>query len=368
LHTEYKYERRPEPGYSESGYGDSGKRAFEYIDYLRARWRLIAAACVSAVVLSLGVSMLLPKRYTATASIVIEPPAGNDVRTATAVSPVYLESLRTFERFASSDTLFAGAVEHFHLRSGQSIESLKQQVLKVTKIRDTKILEISATLADPVIAQQFVNYVAEETVKLSRGESAATDREVTEEAARQATEAEQRLERAQQTSIENSVREPNGALQPQIEADVDLLEKVRQSLIETRGDIAEYQEKPDYARALPGLRSKAAELEKKAAELEKSIERRSALASEWATKKQQMDAALKMAQTASESSAARLRELRATAGTRGERLRIIDPGVVPQRPSSPNIALNVLVALLLTLILLVAYFTVTFSYSRRRAG
>ncbi len=363
MHTEYKYERGPD-----SEYGDSGKRAFEYIDYLRGRWRLIAAACVSALVLSCGVSLLLPKRYTATASIVIEPPAGNDVRTATAVSPVYLESLRTFERFASSDTLFAGAVEHFHLASAQSIESLKQQVLKVTKIRDTKILEISATLPDPAMAQQFVNYVAEETVKLSRGESAATDREVTGEAERQATEAQQRLEKAQQASIDNAAREPNGALQPQIDSEVDLLEKVRQSLIETRGDIAEYQETPDYARELAGLRAKAGELEKKAAELEKSIERKSAQASQWDAKRQKLDAEVKMAQTASESSAARLRDLRATAGTRGERLRVIDPGVVPQRPSSPNIALNVLVALLLTLILLVAYFTISFSYSRRRAG
>ena len=61
-----------------------------------------------------------------------------------------------------------------------------------------------------------------------------------------------------------------------------------------------------------------------------------------------------MSQTATESSAARLRELRATAGTRGERLRVIDPGIVPQRPSSPNVALNVLGALLITLVALIA--------------
>jgi capsular polysaccharide biosynthesis protein len=154
---------------------------------------------VSAIVISFSVSLLLPKRYTATASIVIEPPAGNDVRTATAVSPVYLESLRTYERFAASDTLFAGAVERFHLSSGEnarSIESLKQQVLKVTKVRDTKILEISATLPEPALAQQFVIYVAEETVKLSRGESAVADREVMGEAERQAADAQERSSRA----------------------------------------------------------------------------------------------------------------------------------------------------------------------------
>jgi len=366
LHTEYKYERRPDPEY-----GDSEKNAFEYIDYLRFRWRLIAAAAVSAVVLSFVVSLLLPKRYTATASIVIEPPAGNDVRTATAVSPIYLESLKTYERFAESDTLFAGAAEHFHLASGEnsrSIESLKQQVLKVTKLRDTKILEISATLPDPVMAQQFVNYVADETVKLSRSESAATDREVIGEGERQATEAQQRLEHAQQAWSANAAREPSGALQPQIEADVDLLEKIHQSLMEARSDIAEYQEKPDFARELPGLRAKAAELEKRAAELEKSIEKKSELASQRAAERQRLEIEVKMAQTAGESSAARLRELRATAGTRGERLRVIDPGVVPQRPSSPNIALNMIAALLLTLIALLAYLTVSFSYSRRRPG
>jgi len=363
LHTDYKYERR-----DGSEFGDSERSAFEYIDYLRLRWRLIAAASVTAIALSFSVSLLLPKRYTATASIVIEPPAGNDVRTATAVSPVYLESLKTYERFAESDTLFAGAVEHFHLVSKGSIESLKQQVLKVAKLRDTKILEISATLAEPEMAQQFVNYVAEETVKLSRGESAASDREVIGEAERQAGETQQRLDRAQQAWAANAAREPNGALQPQIEADVDLLEKIHQSLMEARSDIAEYQEKADYARELPGLRAKAAELEKRAAELEKGIERKSALASQRAAERQRLEVEMKMAQTASESSAARLRDLRATAGTRGERLRVIDPGVVPQRPSSPNIALNVLAALLLTLIALAAYLTIAFSYSRRRAG
>jgi uncharacterized protein involved in exopolysaccharide biosynthesis len=364
LHTEYKYEPR-----QDSEYGDSERNAFEYIDYLRARRRLIATACVSAVLVSFAVSMLLPKRYTATASIVIEPPAGNDVRTATAVSPVYLESLRTYERFAASDTLFAGAVEHFHLASGgdaRTIESLKQQVLKVAKIRDTKILEISVTLPEPVLAQQFVNYVAEETVKLSRGESAASDREVIGEAERQFTEARQRLERAEQAWITNSAREPTGALQPRIESDVDLLEKVHQSLMDVRGDIAEYQQKPDFAAQMPGLRARAAELENRAAELEKSIEEKSSQASRRNAERQTLDAEVKMAQTASESAAARLRDFRATAGTRGERLRIIDPGIVPQRPSSPNIALNVLAALLLTVIALAAYLTVSFSYRRRR--
>jgi len=363
LHTEYKYETR-----NDSGYGDSATNAFEFVGYLGLRWRLIAAACICAVVLSLGASLAIPKRYTATASIVIEPPAGNDVRTATAVSPIYLESLRTYERFADSDTLFAGAVERFHLASGRdssAIESLKQQVLKVTKLRDTKILEISATLPEPALAQQLVSYVAEETVKLSRGESVAVDREVMDAADRQASEAMQKLHLAQQNAAENAVRQPSGELQAQIEADVDLSEKVRQSLIEVRGYIAEYQQKPDFARELPGLQARAAELARQSAELEKEIAEKTILASRRIADWQTSDQELKMAQAAAESSAAGLRELRATAGTRGERLRVIDPGIVPQRPSSPNVALNVLAALLLTVVMLTTYLAISFSYARR---
>jgi len=39
------------------------------------------------------------------------------------------------------------------LGEGRSVESLKAQVLKVSKIRDTRILEISVTLRDPKQAQ-----------------------------------------------------------------------------------------------------------------------------------------------------------------------------------------------------------------------
>jgi len=119
---------------------------------------------VSAIVISFSVSLLLPKRYTATASIVIEPPRQRRAH-GYGGEPGVSRIPSTYERFAASDTLFAGAVERFHLSSGEnarSIESLKQQVLKVTKVRDTKILEISAS-TEPALAQQFVIYVAEET-------------------------------------------------------------------------------------------------------------------------------------------------------------------------------------------------------------
>src|SRR6266849_2268753 len=141
----------------------------QYIAFLRGRWRFIATACGVAVVLSLVVSLLLSKRYTAVASIVIEAPPGHDPRGATAVSPIYLESLKTYEVFASSDTLFARALDRFHLQppGSPSLESLKKSVLKVSKLRETKVLQISATWPDPKQAQALVQYLAEETASLS---------------------------------------------------------------------------------------------------------------------------------------------------------------------------------------------------------
>src|SRR5580658_3681611 len=99
----------------------------QFARYVRRRWRVIAICCLSAMAFAGGISLLLPARYTATASILIEPPAGNDPRGATAVSPVYLESLKTYERFASSDTVFATAVDELKLKSkfeGANIESI----------------------------------------------------------------------------------------------------------------------------------------------------------------------------------------------------------------------------------------------------
>jgi uncharacterized protein involved in exopolysaccharide biosynthesis len=58
----------------------------------------------------------------------------------------------------------------------------------------------------------------------------------------------------------------------------------------------------------------------------------------------------------------RLREARGDAGYRGERLKIIDPGIVPERPSSPNLPLNLAAALLLGLVLPIVYFTLEMNF------
>jgi uncharacterized protein involved in exopolysaccharide biosynthesis len=350
--------------------------AFEYVDYLRRRWRFAAAACGAALVLSLSLSLLLPKRYTATASIVIEPPGNTDVRTAIVISPMYLESLKTYERFADSDSLFARAADKFHLQgagAARPIESLKRGVLKVSKLRDTKIMEISVTLPDPKLAQNVAQYLAEETVALSHAESLDADREFIDEAEKQAAASARRLAEAQQAWTTLSVREPVEALEAELDASVEQQGKLRQQVVEAQANIAEYQEQAktdsQFARdQFQAERARVGILEKRLQELERSIQNLSATMANRGAKRGALQNEVKSVETASEADQTRLRELRAAAGSRGERLRVIDPGIVPQRPSSPNVPLNVAAALFLALAASIIYLSFAFVLRRRSVG
>src|SRR6266849_8252806 len=166
---------------------EADKGLLPALDHVRARWRIVAGACAVAVSLTLGVSLILTKEYTAVSRIVIDPPAGSDPRASMAVSPIYLESLRSYELFAASDDLFLKAVQRFGLRGDSApIDKLKKSVLKADIPRNTRILEIRATLPNPKTAHALALYVAEETVKLNQAVSREGDQELTVEAGKQA--------------------------------------------------------------------------------------------------------------------------------------------------------------------------------------
>jgi non-specific protein-tyrosine kinase len=143
--------------------------AFRFISYIVSRWRLVAGSCLTAIVLATAVSLMLPREYTATARILIEPPANADQRSLQ-LNQSYLESLKTYEYFANSDSLFQRAVNRFQLRAltgAKSIESLKKQTLKIGIVHNTRILEIEATVPDARRAQSLAQYLAEQTVGLN---------------------------------------------------------------------------------------------------------------------------------------------------------------------------------------------------------
>ncbi len=77
-----------------------------------------------------------------------------------------------------------------------------------------------------------------------------------------------------------------------------------------------------------------------------------------------LDAEQHLARIDVENARTKLGELRASSTFRGERLEVLDPGIVPERPSYPNVPLILLVALAVSLLASLAYLAAAFGYSR----
>ena len=221
--------------------------AFEYLGYLKQRWSFVAKAVIAAVVLTLIAGWLMTPTYTATATMVIEPPAGSDPRASTAVSAVYLESLKSYEEFASSDTLFAKAAAKFQLLNGSAVETVKRRVLRVNKPQTTNVLEIAVTLPDAKQAQAMAQYLAEETVALTRSVAQVGERDARTEIETQLTQAREELEktRTEQTSAESAGSV--AAIEAETRDLADLRFRISEQLISANALLAEQNNGTDAA-------------------------------------------------------------------------------------------------------------------------
>jgi uncharacterized protein involved in exopolysaccharide biosynthesis len=352
-----------------------GIRPDEVLAYLCTRWRFIAIACGAATVLSFAASMAMTRQYTATVSIAIDPPAGSDGRTSGAISPIYLESLRAFEFYAGSDSLFEQAVEKFHLRTRETdaVELLKRRILKVTKVKDSKILQIRATLPDPRQAQDVAQFMAGETVKLSRTAAQGADRQVLPAAEQQLTDARVRYADALKAYTELSARLPVEGLQSEIESLQEVSSRTLRDATEAEADAEDYatREKTMIADSSPAeelhgvhqdavsRKARAVLVRQQAKDMQAALLSKGAELSRNTAARKHFETELTIAQTTLEAGAARVAEIKAASGSRGEVLNIIDPGILPQRPSSPNVALNVVASFSIALITSAVYLTLS---------
>ena len=348
--------------------------AFRYIGYLRSRWRAIVATAATAVVLAAVASLLMPRRYTATARIVIEPPAGTDLRSAMAVSPIYLESLKTYEIIAASDNLFRRAVERYAL-SGGPIEALKSRILRVQIVRNTRIIEISVTLPDAKKAQALAKFLADSTVDLNRASVSESDEELLRGLEQQAKEIRGRLEEVEGAWAKAISTEPVAGIEAEMDQTVFQRSNLQEQVQSTQLEIAELAERMKAGESPVELRkqdsnarARLAEVRKQLLDLEAQNAQQEKLLGVRQAHREKLEAERKAGQTALAAMEARLRDARGESGFRGERLKVIDPGIVPERPSSPNLPLNLAAALLAGLALPILYFTLQMSFEERRAS
>jgi uncharacterized protein involved in exopolysaccharide biosynthesis len=334
---------------------------------LVSRWRFLVLVAGCAAALAFGVSELLPRRYTATATVIIDPPAANDAHTATALNPTYLESLRTFEHFFTSDTLFQQAAARFHLdASGEDVDTLRRKVLKVSIEHETRILEVSATLPDPRAAKNLVEFIAEQSIAANREDALGADADALRTAASDAEQARTRAVKAQAEWERAAGSDTPESIESAVESATRLLSETRGLEGEAEADREAWRVRAqdgaaadrEYAQLQARVAgARANEYAQRGVQLDAELATRRRLLADLAERQKAAADELEAAREAFESAQARVRDISARAGTRTERMRIIDPGVDPRKPSSPTVLLNTLAATLLALCLSVVWVT-----------
>lgn len=354
----------------------------QFLAYVRRRWVTVAVSCVTAMLLAGGVSLIIPPQYTATASILIDPPAGNDPRGATAVSSVYLESLKTYERFASSDTVFVTALQHLGLLKqfgGKSVEAIKRSVLKVSRPTNTKIVEISVTLGDPHSAQRLAQHIAEQTVVLNRTLGGKSVEDVLAAAVRNVDDAGKRLSESEHTKEVFLSAQPVEALEKEVEQIHQLLFNAERELSEERTGLARaeaalkgyipgdgQEEQARWTRReVIALGASIANLTTQIQELDNATKDKAGILETRKQRREALDTEVKLARANYESAKTKLSDAQSSAAYRGERMEIMDPGIVPGRPSFPNPGLNAVVALVVAFIASIVYLAVRFGFGRQ---
>jgi len=360
----------------------------EFLEYVWRRRMMLAGVCLTALAIAGGVSLLLTPRYTATASVLIESPGGNDPRAATAVSPVYLESLKTYEMLASSDTLFARALDDLQLRRkypNASIESLKRRILSFNKPANTSIIEISATLDDPRQAQALAQYIAEHTVALNANLDDRSNEGILQEPQRILNDAAARRAKAEKAREEFTRDNSVETLSREVSAAEDLRKEVELELTRAKAELAE-----DLARqqttqtAGPGgppvpsgqerwtaleivsTRARIQELDGQDQQLQASLSKKTQALESVGHARESLEAEVKAARADEEAAQTKLGEMRASSALRGVQLAVLDPSIVPQRPTFPNIPLNLAIALAFSFAASVAFLAIRFAYGRIR--
>ena len=194
------------------------------------------------------------------------------------MSQIYLESLKTYEHYASSDELFSRAVQLFPLRGGARptpIERLKREVLRVSVPRNTKIMEIAATCRDPKLAHDVARYLARETMQLNRTTSQAGKDELLADANRARDDAAAGLRAAEAAYTGVATRMPTpaalGVELARLTSTQDGLSRVALSLAYASGDSDSRSDRLEQR-----VTEQAAELDARAAAKQAQLAARSA--------------------------------------------------------------------------------------------
>jgi uncharacterized protein involved in exopolysaccharide biosynthesis len=339
-----------------------------YLGALAARWKSIAVVAVGAAAVAFGVSMLLPTQYEATVLISIQPGMAGASNPA-AMSPAYLDSLRSYEQWLQSEGLVATLLQSEKLGEF-NVESFRRSALRVTLGKGTRTLQVSVRMSDPKRAHDAAVKLAEIAVaantSVGRAESdqARASAELEVEAARKPL-------LASQTALEQFNRENRSEeAYRQVEVHIENKSSYQTQLMDTKVRLAEQEarlaslttqiaKEPEKIASAPnplyqdlraqaetarteaaGLRARRDALLGTLEALEPALARGQAQLATLESRRHALERDYQAAELRFKALGTRATDSGIAAGMRHEDLQIADPGVTPTRPVSPRPLLN----------------------------
>src|SRR5579871_253443 len=327
----------------------------ESLSALPRRWKRILAVGVGAGVIALAISLLLPKKYEATTLVLIQPPLGANA--AAALSPAYLDSLRSFEPFVESDGVLTTLLHDTHLDTQFSPEQFRRSALRASVLKGTRVLQVSVILADPAKAHETALRLGQ----ILRDENARMNREEGDRiralAVKDAEEAHKTLlavqsvaEQFRRTSREDEVRR-------EAEAQIERKGRLEQDLNDSEMSLAEQEGRATSSGAsaeaarnmTTALRAHVQGVKTALASMQAALAKSQADYAAIDTRRTVLDSELQAADDRYSSLARRVTDI-SSGAVRREEMEIADPGAVPSQPASPHPLQNTILAVLLGLL------------------
>jgi uncharacterized protein involved in exopolysaccharide biosynthesis len=319
-----------------------------YLRHLGSRWKTLLAVPAVAVVVALLVSLALPRKYDATVTLLVQPGA-SDARFPPAMNQIYLEYLRSYEQVVQGSDLLSKVIREFHL--DLTVDSFRNQVLDVHMPRFSKMLTVRVRWSDPQKAHDIALFLAKEAVTTIDALRDADAERTARQSQQEVQRAQARFEEAsaQLLAFKLKTREEELSRSVQVEMDTKseyekqlANSQIQLSVLETRFPSEQAKE---VAASLTAERARQTALRKGLAGLEAQLSRHQAELLKARAGTASLERAYQSAEETLNQATTRANDTRAATVSRSEQLQIADPGVVPQRPSSPHYLFNALLAL-----------------------
>ena len=203
---------------------------------------------------------------------------------------------------------------------------------------------------------------------------------MTEDARKLLGAAQKRLEDANRDWELLEANEPIEPLEAEVSDAGELKMTIQRDLSETRTDLAEALASRTSAsqgdaeagdtqrldRQVASLRARLQSIQASNGEVAASVAEKAALLEKRKGHRETVEQERRAARAQFEAASSKMNDALASAAVHGEQLEIVDPSIIPQRPSSPNVPLNISAALVFALITSSAYVAASFGYSRMR--